>query len=244
MIPKVIHYCWLSGDPWNELIQSCFESWEQVLVGYEFRLWSVEHLPDSPFLHRMMAGREWSYASDYVRLYALYHYGGIYLDLDVELVRSFDGLLHNQCFLGLEDPDIESLGCHVIGSEKGNEFIAKCLKYYDRSWRLKVSFPPTMPRIITGIARRSFAYQGTPGQMNAGVQVCPAHYFSPLSYRMRHIEASDRSRFLQHESYCMHHWMHSWSWFELGFAKAFRKIPWLYMNLNDWKFVIRSFLNE
>ena len=42
MIPKIIHYCWLSGDPFPESIQRCIDSWKRVLPDYEIVLWDTK----------------------------------------------------------------------------------------------------------------------------------------------------------------------------------------------------------
>ena len=39
MIPKIIHYCWLSDDPIPENLQTYMKSWKEVLVDYEFVKW-------------------------------------------------------------------------------------------------------------------------------------------------------------------------------------------------------------
>jgi len=39
MIPKIIHYCWLSNDQFPEDIQVCIDSWKNKLPNYEFKLW-------------------------------------------------------------------------------------------------------------------------------------------------------------------------------------------------------------
>lgn len=56
--------------------------------------------------------------SDYFRFVVLYEYGGIYLDTDVEVYKSFDNLLNNKMFMGFIFDCL--IGTAVIGSEKGN----------------------------------------------------------------------------------------------------------------------------
>lgn len=81
MIPKIVHYCWLSGEPYPEGIQRCIDSWHKYLPDYEFRLWDMNAVKDidNVFLQEALQERVWAFAVDYVRLYALYHFGGIYL---------------------------------------------------------------------------------------------------------------------------------------------------------------------
>lgn len=42
MIPKIIHYCWLSNDPIPDDLKSCMDSWKKYLPDYEFILWNFE----------------------------------------------------------------------------------------------------------------------------------------------------------------------------------------------------------
>ena len=39
MIPKVIHLCWLSGDPYPAKIARCLETWKKNLPDYQVMLW-------------------------------------------------------------------------------------------------------------------------------------------------------------------------------------------------------------
>ena len=95
MIPKVIHYCWLSGDPIPEKLQRCMDSWKKFLPDYEFVLWDLERfdIKTSQWVKEAFEARKYAFAADYIRLYAVYNYGGIYMDMDVEVVRPFDDLL-------------------------------------------------------------------------------------------------------------------------------------------------------
>lgn len=100
MIPKTIHYCWFSGDPYPDLVKRCLHSWQRMLPDYKLRIWDANSFDfDSvPYVKEGMAAKRWAVASDYVRLYALYTEGGIYLDSDVEVFKSFDIFLNNSFF--------------------------------------------------------------------------------------------------------------------------------------------------
>ena len=91
MIPKIIHYTWFSGDEMPQIVNECMASWERHLPDYEFRLWDMDAIKDidAVFLREALSVKKWAYAADYVRLYALYHEGGIYLDTDVMVYKSF-----------------------------------------------------------------------------------------------------------------------------------------------------------
>ena len=82
MIPKIIHLCWLSGDEYPPMIKKCIESWKRYLPDYEIMLWDTKRFDVNSVLWTKQAFecKKYAFAADYIRLYALYHYGGIYLD--------------------------------------------------------------------------------------------------------------------------------------------------------------------
>ncbi len=138
MIPKTIHYCWFSADPYPDLVKRCLRSWKRMLPDYKLRLWDGNSFDfDSvPFVKEAMAAKKYAFAADYIRLYALYTEGGIYLDSDVEVFKSFESFLNNSFFTGTEPYIIDDkiyydLECAIIGSEKGHPFLKESLDYYN-----------------------------------------------------------------------------------------------------------------
>ena len=103
-IPKVIHYCWLSKDPYPKEVERCISSWKEILPEYTIRLWDIHEfdLSSSMFAQEAYSVKKYAFASDVIRLYALYYEGGIYLDSDIMVLRSFDDLLFNKAFTGME----------------------------------------------------------------------------------------------------------------------------------------------
>lgn len=219
MIPKIIHYTWFSGDPYPPLIEHCIESWKKFLEGYEFRLWNKDSISsiENPFLQEALSKRKWAFAADFVRLYALYHHGGIYLDTDVEVYKSFNSLLSYKAFIGRENSYhtdhrrmIAHLTSHCIGAEKGNQFIKSCLEYYKgrhfilspEEWlpdNLKFD-QKTLPYIQSEIA----TLQGySPSRKVSGIQIFgdDVHVF-PYQYFDCHYRTK--------ETYCRHMAMGGW----------------------------------
>ena len=138
MIPKIIHYCWFSGEPYPDLVKRCLRSWQRVLPEYKLRLWDDKSFDfDSvSFVREAMAAKKYAFAADYIRLYALYTEGGIYLDSDVEVLKSFDSFLNNSFFTGTEPYIIDNkiyydLECAILGSEKGQSFLKEALALYN-----------------------------------------------------------------------------------------------------------------
>ena len=133
MIPKIIHLCWLSGDAYPPMIQTCIDSWKRHLPDYEIRVWDTKRFDVNSTLWTRQAFevKKYAFAADYIRLYALYHEGGIYLDSDVLVYRSFDNLLDLPYFIG--EDFIHLFEPAIIGCEPGNPWIGKVLeRYQDR----------------------------------------------------------------------------------------------------------------
>lgn len=141
-IPKKIHYTWFSTDPFPEKVQRCIDSWKKHLSDYEFILWDYERVKniDNLFMQQALQEEKWAFASDFVRLFAIYNEGGIYLDTDAMVYKSLNSFLDLPCFIGQENSfhlvgrELTSfLSSHCFGAEKNNRFIGECLKYYEES---------------------------------------------------------------------------------------------------------------
>lgn len=136
MIPKIIHFCWLSGDEYPELIKQCIHSWEKVLPEYKIILWDANRFQqeiNNEFAQEAYRLKKWAFAADYVRLFALYKYGGIYLDSDVKVYKSFNGFLNNDFFSGIEyfEPTgYIAIEAAIMGAIPGHPFIKDCLSLY------------------------------------------------------------------------------------------------------------------
>ena len=131
MIPKIIHLCWLSGDPFPPEIQKCLDSWKEHLGDYEVWLWDSKRFDvnSSTWTRQAFENKKYAFAADYIRFYVLYNYGGIYLDSDVLVYKNFDELLSLPYFIGHDQ--IGGFEAAVIGAEKGCRWIKDVLDYYE-----------------------------------------------------------------------------------------------------------------
>ena len=118
-IPKVIHYCWFSGEEKPKSVAECIDSWRDKLKDYEIIEWNTSNFDVNcnAFVKEAYNAGKWAFAADYFRTWVMYHYGGIYLDADVYVKKSFDDYLDNEIFIPFEDDAL--LGPHVIGSLPG-----------------------------------------------------------------------------------------------------------------------------
>ena len=101
MIPKTIHFCWLSGETMPAKMRRCRASWRRHLPGYAYALWDWRRVEacraesgfDFAWVRHWYERKNYAFAADYLRLWALWREGGIYLDVDVEVLKPFDALL-------------------------------------------------------------------------------------------------------------------------------------------------------
>lgn len=159
-IPKKIHYCWLSGEEMPDDIIKCIATWKKVMPEYELVLWdkSKFDINSAVFTREACEVKKWAFAADYIRIYALYTEGGIYMDTDVYVKKGFDDLLNNDFFTSLEyhkelaikenafgllneDGTIKNqqdriftrgigIQAAVLGGIKGHPFLKSCLDWY------------------------------------------------------------------------------------------------------------------
>lgn len=134
MIPKIIHYCWLSDDPVPKALQEYMASWKKYLPDYEFMKWDFNRFPKnkSKWVSDAFDNKKYAFAADYIRLYALYNYGGIYLDMDVEITKPYGDMLQLRTMLGHENSKAHSLEVAAFGVEKNSEWVGMCLDHYNK----------------------------------------------------------------------------------------------------------------
>lgn len=196
MIPKIIHYCWLSNDPYPELIKRCISTWKKILPDYDFILWDTNKIDirKNLWLKQTYENKKYAFAADYIRCYALYTYGGIYLDADVEILKSFNPLLHNEYMLGEEaSGDIEAA---VIGAEKGAAWLKDCLDYYENRAFIKEDGTFDMipiPLLLNTVIKKN----------KLKFKIKNYDYFSPKNYHLGTIN-------ITHNTYCIHHFDGKW----------------------------------
>lgn len=157
MIPKIIHYCWLSNDPIPENLRRYMNTWKKQLPDYTFMLWDFNRFDknSSQWVQEAFEHKKYAFAADYIRLYALYHYGGIYLDMDVEVLKPFTPFLSLHIMIGFEHGN-HGLEMATLGTEKNSSWIKSCLQYYEgRSFIKKDGSldTTTLPHIIINACR-------------------------------------------------------------------------------------------
>jgi mannosyltransferase OCH1-like enzyme len=120
MIPKVVHYCWFGRGPMTSLAEKCLASWKKYLPEYELMLWDEDNFDINivPYVKEAYESGKFAFVTDYVRLYVLFNFGGIYLDTDVEVLKSLDNMLYLPAFSGYESNKYSSFPTGIMASEK------------------------------------------------------------------------------------------------------------------------------
>ncbi len=133
-IPKVIHSFWFSGDEKPELYKRCINSWHQFCPDFEIIEWNSQNYDykKNTYMKEAYDRKKWAFVSDYARLDIISRYGGIYMDMDVELLSSIDFLLKADSFFFRQEDGFLELGSG-FGAQKNDGLILKMLStYYDR----------------------------------------------------------------------------------------------------------------
>ena len=131
MIPKIIHYCWFGKGEKSTQVKKCIESWNRILIDYQIIEWNEENFDVgvNAYTKQAYENKKYAFVSDVARLYALLNYGGIYLDTDVEVYRSFDEILEHRCVFGFEYKNW--IATSFLAAEKDHPLIQEFFKQYE-----------------------------------------------------------------------------------------------------------------
>lgn len=135
MIPHIIHYCWFGGNPLPELEQRCLDSWYRFMPDWEYRCWNESNfdIAAAPlYVRQAYEARKFAFVSDYVRLWALEQYGGLYMDVDFMVYRPFDDLMDKYpAFAGYEGAKRKPVMQGVLASEPHSAWVRDMLSTYE-----------------------------------------------------------------------------------------------------------------
>lgn len=209
---KKIHYCWFGGKELPSKVKKCIATWKKMLPDYEIKEWNEKNfdINTSTFVKEAYDKKKWAFVSDYVRIYALYNEGGIYLDTDVKILKDISHIVDKDMFLGYEDSGY--VGTAVIGvKEKQNKYIKEILDYYNNidHFNEDIIYNYVNPVIITKILKKYDSYINEQGIriFDNNVYVYPRDYFFPLNYNY--------SEKLYTENTCMVHLFNA-TWTDKG----------------------------
>ena len=206
-IPKIIHYCWFGGNPLPDSAQKCIDSWKKYLPDYQIREWNESNynIEKCEFVKEAYAHQNWAFVTDYARLDVVCEFGGIYLDTDVEIVRSFDELLENEAFAGFDDDQLINTGMG-FGARPHNPVIRANkdayhhLSFCNADGSLNLI---TCPRVTSEILARHGAKMNNTFQKLEHITLYPKEYFCPLNYYTGVLHITDNT-------FSIHHFSMSW----------------------------------
>lgn len=186
VIPKKIHYCWFGNNPIPKEFQEYMESWGKYCPDYEIIRWDESNydVEKNTYMRQAYEAKKWGFVPDYARLDIIYNHGGIYLDTDVELIRSLDGLLHNSMFCGFESGPVVNLGS-AFGAVKGHEGIKKLMEPYEKAVFINedgsLNLTPSPAYQTASMKELGFKIDGTYQIIN-DIALYPSEVFSPINY--------------------------------------------------------------
>lgn len=179
MIPKTIHYCWFGRGEKPKLAQNCIASWKKFCPDYEVIEWNEDNFDVNTNGYTRMCHEQKKYAflSDYVRLYVVEKFGGVYFDTDVELLRPIEPLLGNEAFFGFENDQNVASGLG-FGAEAGNPVVQAMLAEYNTllDGEHGVTGCPTLN--TRALVKLGLRLDGSYQQLTHAA-VYPAEYFNP-----------------------------------------------------------------
>lgn len=132
-IPKNIIFVWVGGNPKPQKVLDCIETWKKNMPEQEWNYIEINEntfdINENKYCKDAYNNKAWAFVSDYLRLKALYEYGGIYMDTDVIVYQPLDKFLKHDFFTGFEQKHYPVTA--TMGANKGNALIKEMLDVYD-----------------------------------------------------------------------------------------------------------------
>ncbi len=231
MIPKIIHYCWIGGAPLPPLAEECIASWKKHMPSWQIMRWDESNfdIASAPlYVRQAYEARKFAFVSDYVRLWALEQYGGLYMDVDFEVFRPFDELMDKYpAFAGYEGSKRQPVMMGVLASEPHGAWVRDMLSTYENRTfykspltgnpspvTLEYDLTPNTSYFTDRLEAQGFVADGVEKDFTIpslsgetanipSLHIFPVHYFCPVLTTGEDIRTS--------ETYCEHKGESSWA---------------------------------
>lgn len=215
MIPKIIHYCWFGGTPLPELEQHCLASWHEHMPDWEYIRWDESNydIAAAPlYVRQAYEAKKFAFVSDYVRLWALENFGGLYMDVDFMVYRPFDELMDMYvAFAGYEGSKRNPVMQGVIASEAHGAWVRDMLSTFRLREFIKVDksldLTPNTTFFSDRLESQGFIPDGNEKDVFVNgeffLHVMPVWAFSPVLTTGEDVRTP--------ETYCEHVGESSWS---------------------------------
>lgn len=211
MIPKIIHYCWFGRTPLPESAVRCIESWKKFIPSYQIKEWNEDNFDVNiiPYTKEAYAAKKYAFVSDFARFWVIYHYGGIYFDVDVEVVKPMDDILSKGPFWGIEinnntNPLINpGLGIAAPAQDELYKAILdkyQTMKFYSEDGAIsKFTMIPMVSEFFCNLGLKG----GGDVECISGHYIYPQEYFNPLNDATGRLTITENTR-------SIHWYMKSW----------------------------------
>lgn len=177
---------------------------------WEIYCWNEDNfsIKDSPdYVKEAYSASKYAFVSDYIRLWALEQYGGVYFDTDVEVIKSLNPLLSNIAFIGFEESLAHLPGTCVMGCEAHCLWIKQMLGIYEKihfvTKEKTYDFTTNVQRMGQVMIEGGLVANGKEQIVERwDLHVYPHDFFSPIT--------STRVMRKSKNTYCIHHFAGSW----------------------------------
>lgn len=206
MIPKIIHYCWFGRGQKPELALKCIETWKQYCPDYQIKEWNEDNfnIDSNRYVREAYQSGKWAFVTDYVRLWALYNHGGVYMDTDVEVVKSLDPFMNHRAFSGFENETQIPTG--IMACEPSFELFKELLDYYDSARFIMPDGTPDLTTNVVTITNQMKKHGLVP---NNTFQILEGYAFYPNNVFCPDLNRLGDKKYMA-ESVTIHHFAGSW----------------------------------
>lgn len=233
MISKTIHYCWFGRNPLPPLGLKCLESWKKYLPDYQIIEWNEDNFDVNsiPYTKEAAEKGKWAFVSDYARFYILYHYGGIYVDTDVEILKPLDTFLNHNMFTGFETIDRVAPGL-ILGAVEKSALIKELMDSYTNRRFINsdgsINDETVVSYTTNLLVNKGLKLNGE-FQTIVGLAIYPTRYFSPKSL-------VDGKLVITEDTHSIHHYAGSW----MSYKARLKRYIYLVIASNNYIFKLYS----
>lgn len=235
-IPKIIHFCWFGRDEKPQDVLHYIEGWRHVLPDYQIIEWNEDNfnINSNRYVEEAYKAKKYAFVSDYARLFALFNHGGIYLDTDVEVLKTFDDLLEHDVVLGFEEKNY--VATSTICASMQSQFINKFMDiYHDRSFISsdgECDLTTNVTKITSLLEQYGLITNGVHQQLQGAsteiITVLDRYKFSPYDY-LNQIDHSNES------TYAVHHFGATWASSTFRYKKVIKSFIIKLLGSNNYK---------
>lgn len=225
VIPKIIHYCWFGKKPLPDSAIKCINSWKKFCKNFKIIEWNEKNfsIRKAPkYVKQAYKAKKYAFVTDYVRLYVLYNFGGVYMDTDVETVKPINRFLEDKAFLGFENGKNISTG--IMASEPSIPIFKEFLSVYDKetffygTFNSEINYTTNVD-LITNICLKYGLKQNNKYQIIKNLSIYPKEFFCPCDWKTKQVLITNNT--------CVIHWFNgSWKSKDTIFVRVKRKVVW------------------